>query len=545
MEINWRCILKIFKFNSVKLASIVIILYSITQVLTSYILSWLVVDTKEELKKNVILILAIYIINALFFAADERCKAVANYYLKMSLNQKIDYAISKMSYSEFMKKESGEYTSLYVNDVPKILNLLFDKFLSLVSKATMALCILIALFQIHYFMAIIALISLFFMIIIPMIFQDRLSLYIIKSQSEKESFLNKIRELMQGFDTFLENSSFSVFIRKSGKASHEFAYSICKVDTFAGVMSAVLTVVNSFSTVLALAILSYMVIIGKVAPGAFLAVLGLMPSFGESVMQFMADKTFYKSGRALYKERLSFVYDVDNKTGGFFSPFLFEEYRLVHSKENIKNTGNYIETISNKDLAIDFGDKIIEIEKNITFKDNKKYAVIGDSGCGKSSLLKAIIGEIDTYYGEIIINGKEKEKEGVLFNDIAYVNQNTYLFNDTVKNNIKLDGSLTRKEAIDLLKIVHLYELDPDYMIKENGKNLSGGQRQRIALARALARDKNILIMDEATTNLDKETTRFIEDFVLGLEGMVVMVTHHLTETTAEKLDEVINITKT
>ena len=82
-------------------------------------------------------------------------------------------------------------------------------------------------------------------------------------------------------------------------------------------------------------------------------------------------------------------------------------------------------------------------------------------------------------------------------------------------------------------------------MIYENGKNLSGGQRQRIALARALIQDKPIIILDEATANLDKETTLFIEKYVLQLKKTVFMITHHLQEELHDYIEEVVEIKNT
>ncbi|MBE6049953.1 MAG: ATP-binding cassette domain-containing protein [Clostridium sp.] len=78
--------------------------------------------------------------------------------------------------------------------------------------------------------------------------------------------------------------------------------------------------------------------------------------------------------------------------------------------------------------------------------------------------------------------------------------------------------------------------------MNENENNLSGGQRQRIALARILSRKKKILILDEATANLDLKTAEFIEDFVLDSEYMVIMISHHLSEKSKRKLDKIYNL---
>lgn len=535
--------MKLLKFNSVKLSIIITIMYSMSQVLASYVLSLLVVDSKDALIRNILIILGVYMANALLLYLDQRCKYVANYYLTMDINSKIDRSISKKTYSDFMCKESGEHASLYVNDVPKVLELVFDKYISLISKGTMTVFIVIALFKIHYSMVIIALISLIVMTFVPMLFQSTLSSYIIKVQQERERYLNKTRELMQGFNTFLENTAFSVFLKKSRDASHKYASCVVKVKSFPGLMSGVLTLVNSLTTISALAILSFFVIKGKVSFGSYLAVLGLLPRFGDSVMEFMADKTFYKSGKELYQKKLGYIDELINYNHTYEIPIFMSNN--AYNKDSIeKDNEDIIEVseIQSKDICFNFDGKMVRINQNIYFENGKKYAIFGESGCGKSSLLKAIIGEINDYHGDIMINGKVKEKNLILFYDIAYVNQNTYLFNDTIKDNIQMNLSLSDGEVLEIMKAVKLESLDLNYMITENGKNLSGGQKQRIALARAIARKKNVIIMDEATANLDKVTTSFIENFILDMDSMVIMISHHLSEEIKERLDGVVEI---
>ncbi|HFR3505443.1 TPA: ATP-binding cassette domain-containing protein, partial [Streptococcus suis] len=176
------------------------------------------------------------------------------------------------------------------------------------------------------------------------------------------------------------------------------------------------------------------------------------------------------------------------------------------------------------------------------FLRGKKYAIMGESGCGKSTLLKVLLGEIDQYKGDVLINGKPKDKTSNLFDKIAYVNQETFLLNDTLKNNIDLDSKMTDEEVAILLEKLGLSNFDAQMKIEENGKNLSGGQRQRLALARALARGKDILVLDEATANLDEQTTKLIYDIVLANEATVIMITHHLDSETAKRFDEIIKL---
>lgn len=254
-----------------------------------------------------------------------------------------------------------------------------------------------------------------------------------------------------------------------------------------------------------------------------------MPTFGEQVTMFLTEKQFYVSGLDLFSERFSFAKGfhkiLDEKT---FNKFLSNSFDTDIKEIRVNN------------LSINFKRKLTF--PNIVFEYGKKYAIEGESGSGKSSLLKAILGELNNYDGEILINGIAKNKDDNLFNKISYMNQETYLFNDTVKNNVDFNKELTDDEVNELLKNVGLKNIDANTHLTDNGKNLSGGQRQRLALIRALVRKKDILILDEATANLDKETEKIIEDLALKQSKTLIMITHRLTDEVTNRLDKVINI---
>ena len=157
---------------------------------------------------------------------------------------------------------------------------------------------------------------------------------------------------------------------------------------------------------------------------------------------------------------------------------------------------------------------------NIKIKRGEKVGISGVSGSGKSTLLKIILGLLKPQYGEIFIDGKKiSDISKVLWENISYVPQETYIFDETIENNIAF-GSLNENTDSDKLsKIIECVELKK--LIKEsiNGINtkvgdrgirISGGQKQRIAIARALYSQPDLLFLDEATSNIDLETEKII-----------------------------------
>lgn len=560
--------MKLWKYPSVRIAYLAIILQSIMSVVISYSYSYFVVEDLSSLVRIVVALVVGACLQGILIVFALRSQAVASYYLKMSWNEKIDQGIEQEPFEKFMEKESGEHASFYVNDVPRIVDLTFAKSCSILGKTVMTICALVALIKINWIMAIVAISAVFIMGMATKAFEKKLSFILSDNQRQKEVFLNQIRELMQGYSTIFENNCFSYFKKRSQKASYDYCKGICQVDTFAGIMSGVLSWMSYFFTAVVLGVLAYFVLQKKVAVGAFLSVITLMPSLSDSVMLMMSDSVFFKSGKKFFYEKYASFQFFDGKEKrnrlqrekgkeeSYFHPYRLKNSALLNNdfisqkegqKKERKKEKEEIQSIVIPPLTIHYKQKDISIQKEICFEKGKKYMLIGSSGCGKSSLLKTLIGEVANYEGEIQVKQKSGTKVlpkqlSDIREHIAYVNQFTYLFNGTILENISMGKPYLREEIRKVMNDVRLNEFEPEYLIVENGKNLSGGQRQRIALARALIQKKEILILDEATANLDPKVKLELEQLVLQLPCMVIMISHHMTEEIVKRIDEVIEL---
>lgn len=197
-----------------------------------------------------------------------------------------------------------------------------------------------------------------------------------------------------------------------------------------------------------------------------------------------------------------------------------------------------------------------EVLRNLSFRfrTGKHYAVIGKSGCGKSTLLSLLLGYYPNYSGSIRYDGVELREltREYLGNTVAYVSQDTFLFQDTIQNNITLyHEEYTPQEIEAALEQAGLKELVDSLpeglsaMVEENGKNFSGGEKQRLSLARALLRKSRVLLLDEFTANLDKETAEKIEAQVMGLKDcLIITVTHRLTPDMLSRYDGILDLTQ-
>ncbi|MGN1147399.1 MAG: amino acid ABC transporter ATP-binding/permease protein, partial [Lachnospiraceae bacterium] len=149
---------------------------------------------------------------------------------------------------------------------------------------------------------------------------------------------------------------------------------------------------------------------------------------------------------------------------------------------------------------------------SLTFKENKIHGILGKSGCGKSTLLKLLMRFYETETGTICYGGQDVGgiDTAALRSHISYVTQETFLFQDTIENNIKVAREdATREEVIEAAKKASIHEFIAslpqgyDTRLSELGESVSGGERQRIGLARAFLHQAKVILLDEPTSNID------------------------------------------
>lgn len=183
--------------------------------------------------------------------------------------------------------------------------------------------------------------------------------------------------------------------------------------------------------------------------------------------------------------------------------------------------------------------KELKLLHNFSMNINKGecIAITGQSGCGKSTISKLLLGLYKVENGMIWIDGQPylKINNMEIRQKIAYVPQEQYLFNDSIKENIRI-GKLnaTDEEIENAAKIAHAHEFIMKFengyetMVGERGNKLSGGERQRIAIARAIIKDAPIILLDEATSALDNESEQFVNESLKSLinKKTIIMIAH-------------------
>ncbi len=218
-----------------------------------------------------------------------------------------------------------------------------------------------------------------------------------------------------------------------------------------------------------------------------------------------------------------------------------------------KNITGFNHTIELRNVHFSYGSKKILDGINLTIRKGKMVALVGSSGAGKSTLADLVPRFHDVTAGEVLIDGVniKEYKLGELRKLMGIVNQEPILFNDTIFNNIALGtGSATQQQVEEAAKVANAHNFiinkadKYETVVGDRGTRLSGGERQRVTIARAVLKNPPILILDEATSSLDTESERIVQEAINTLmqNRTSIVIAHRLS--TVQHADEIIVLEK-
>lgn len=228
---------------------------------------------------------------------------------------------------------------------------------------------------------------------------------------------------------------------------------------------------------------------------------------------------------------------------------LIHEEQAVKEKADAQPIANFNKTIELRNVSFFYTDKQILKNINLTIQKGQTIALVGSSGSGKSTLADLIPRFHDCTEGEVLIDGIDIKNYKIkdLRNLMGIVTQEPILFNDTIRANISLGNksavSDQIKEAANIANassFIEKKEKGFDTVVGDRGSKLSGGERQRITIARAVLKNPPILILDEATSSLDTESEKWVQDAIYKLmkDRTSIIIAHRLS--TIKHADEII-----
>lgn len=345
--------------------------------------------------------------------------------------------------------------------------------------------------------------------------------------------------------SYLVESLNGIEIVKSFNAEEEISFEtenrfikllkdIFKISNLNNLQSSISNSIAAIGVIVILWLGGYMVIQGKMSIGELFTFNALLAYFVDPIKNLIGLQPMMQTA-VVAAERLNEILELES------------EFRNDEEKK-LKPTLNG--DIEIKGVNFRYGTRQYVLKDiNLTIYGGEKIAIVGESGSGKTTLAKLLLNFYEIENGEIKINGyniKDINKE-YLRDNIAYISQNIFLFSGSILENLTLGSKgIKFEEVIELSKQTSLDEfvnklpLRYNTMVEENGANLSGGQKQLIAITRALLKKPEIIIMDEATSNLDSITEKAISKLIEKVcsNMTTIIIAHRLS--TILKCDRVV-----
>ncbi len=526
---------KIIRNHKCKFIFVVIIsiINSLVYVFAGYSLSFLVTGYEKGMQLNTLLkngcqVLGIWIITLIimFFYSILQQKLLC--LMRTDLRRLMGEKIISLDYKEFIEKDTGNYVSWMTNDVEQITKQVFENFFKIIDSIMLTIFSLIALFYLGVWIGVAAIVLFFIISIVPQLASKGMEKKSTDLSAEQEKSTELFKENINGYNIYLVSNRKQFFLTKLCEISKKLEgkyYLLQRESTFLGILGAF---VSLFGQIIMILVSIAMAIAGVTPIGAIISVGNLGQTFFSNTASAIGSMITANASKKIWKK---YIIENDKR----------EKISLINdtSSINIKNLSYY------------YGEKSVLKDVNIIFEKGKKYTIIGESGSGKSTLGKIVAGLYLDYVGSVLVGNSEIRdiNSEELYNTITYVDQQVFIFGVSIRENITLGEIYDDDEIWRILKICNLLDYVKnlegglDYIIEENGKNLSGGQKQRIALARALIRNVEYIIIDEGTSALDAKNAKEIEETLINNENIcLILISHHLSEDTIARMDLIYEI---
>ncbi len=433
----------------------------------------------------------------------------------ISLRHDLFTAITSYDYQKFSKQSVSHYVSLLDNDVDVVVKQYMFTVIEMIQQIIQVLVYGIYLFLLDYRIAIVIILTCLLTVKIPQLTGPELSKRKQAHQRGMGSYMKVINDLFLGFKS-INSQTRQAIIHHQEKTLKETEHLLYHFGTF-----------RAFDIVLRGAAMYIVNIISY-------AMLGLL---------FLFQQISKGEGAAALQYITEFCYPVN---------YLLELYSTIRATRGVKN--HLMELINQAPATekqhpfndcIELRDVVVNYEQfklgpiNLNFEKGKKYALIGHSGSGKSTILNLLMQYESYEEGEILIDGislKELESASMMM----CLNQAEHLFLGSFLENISVYDSYDTSELKSVILNTNCERLN-QLSTKESCENLSGGEKQLVNLVKSIMSKHSILLLDESFSALDKITKSKMYAFMYQQsDKLLVAVTHDLTPQHLEKFDEVI-----
>ena len=455
---------------------------------------------------------------------------LARSYLIILISRKIDIRLTLSYYNHIMNlpvssisvRQTGEYLSRF-SDASTIRQAISTATLTLLMDSIMVVACGVILYLQNRRLFFVALPVVILYAAVVLIFRkpiEKSNRSVMENDARLQSYF---KESIDGVETVKAACAEKQSKEKTTGKFQRFIDAIVKSSMISALQDTLAGTIELIGTVAILWLGFYMALSGQVTVGSVMTFYALLAYFTEPIKNLIGLQPTIQTA-FVAADRLNDILD-------------------LHSEE-IEEGGEtlpVIDTLAFQNVDFRYGNRELTLEDiSFTISKGEKIAIVGESGSGKTTLAKLLLRFYEPERGSILLNGGDVKELDLyaLRRAVAYVDQNTFLFSDTIKNNLKLgNAESTDAEIEQVCKISRADEfigklpLGYDTPLDENGMNLSGGQRQRLAIARALLKKPQLLILDEATSNLDTITEASIKNTIsqVNSDTTCMIIAHRLT----------------
>ena len=439
--------------------------------------------------------------------------------------------IISQSMGDFGKRNTADYLSIITNDVKMIEDNFLLPFFEVVQYTVIFISSFVLMIYFDVIVTIVVFVAITLMFLVPSLLGKELEKRQNTLSSQLADFTTKLKDILSGFEIIKSYSMKQYVIQKFDKENSDTIHTKYSVDKLFALNEGLSSFLALMVQIVVLFLSAYFIITERITVGTLLGMVQVSSNLANPLIMIFTNIPKIKSIQPII-EKLT----------------VLSKYELNEVPKKQSATFNSVVSISNLSFAYEKQNRVLD-KINLHIEKGKKYVIVGKSGCGKTTLVKLLAGYYTEYSGKILYDNTDLSmmNENDIVQLSSIIHQNIYMFNESVYDNICLHEDYSKEsidKAVKASGLNDVIEKLPEgllYEAGENGSNLSGGQKQRIAVARALIRNKPILILDEGTSAIDMQTAYDIENHLLKIEGLtIITITHNLKKELLELYDNII-----
>ena len=458
----------------------------------------------EKITQMLITLLILYLVSALCTFIQGFIMTKISQKTTYKLRKEISEKIKKLPMSYFDKKTNGETLSLVTNDVDTLSQNMDQSITQLITNLITVIGIIIMMLSINKLMTLIAL----SVIPISLIFVGTIVKHSQKHFKNQQNYLadinGTVEEMYSGQNIIKAFNAENYMLKKFNKQNEKLYDASWKSNFLSGLMHPIMAFIGNLGYVIISIIGGYFTIKGKIQIGDIQSFITYTKNFTHPITQLAQISNMLQAMMAS-AERIF--------------EFLEEKEEQEKETENIDIT-KIKGSVEFKNVKFGYDENIIIKNFNVKVKPGQKIAIVGPTGAGKTTIVKLLMRFYDLNEGEILLDGininkYKKEEFKKLF---GMVLQDTWVFSGTIMENIRYGRLNATDEEVKKASISahahHFIKTLPDgynMVLNEETNNISAGQIQLLTIARAMLRDPKVLILDEATSNVDTRTEVLIQ----------------------------------